>query len=115
MKVYRIANREGRGPYTGQMAWEQWATENHNCGPVHPAPQWDLQNWSEVPARTRNKCVFGFRTLKQLRKWFNATERKRLSRMGYVIVRVEVAALVAESALQCAFLPTNNYIQTVAK
>lgn len=115
MKVYRIENKLGQGPYRG-IDCETWETSSHNLGPRNPGPytDFDLDEWAMMAPDRKRACVFGFRTLQELRVWFNKTERMRLRRKGYVIVRMDVEYLRACSPLQCAFVP-GDYLPTVAK
>jgi hypothetical protein len=116
MKVYRIENKHGEGPYRS-IACEEWETSSHNLGPRNPGPYSDFpeDDWHFIPGYTKRACLFGFTTLAQLKKWFNTTERKRLRHLGYVIVRMQAHQIVAQSRLQCAFVPSEKYLPTVAK
>ena len=101
LKVYRIEKKLGGGPYRS-IADKKWVTETHNFATHTPGPWEDFTNWGEV---NYNQCLFGFRTLAQLRKWFNTQERKNLRRYGYKIVRMEATEIVRESSRQVAFVP----------
>lgn len=114
MKFYRIENQHGGGPYR-TIECETWETSSHNYGDRNPGPYTDfpMGEWANTPGYAKRECLFGFSTLAQLRKWFNKTERKRLRRLGYVIVRYEGEPF-AVSDLQAAFVPGKK-LRCVAK
>ena len=95
MKVYRVEDSEGEGPYGDDDSWcpTPKMLERHHRSPKTPSPERDggyLPFWLGVPPgmyipyKTVNSH-FGFRTLKQLRSWFTPTARRNLSKCGYVL------------------------------
>ena len=45
----------------------------------------------------------GFRTVEQLRRWFDASERAKLAKLGFHPVTMTVDEIVAESSTQLVF------------
>ena len=106
--VYRIQNREGDGPYRS-LGSTDWMTSDHDLErgiDRNPAPFEDfgMETWKPMVDLHSDRLLFGFRTLKQLKKWFNKTERKRLVTYGYKVYQLQVNRIVGESSKQCAFL-----------
>ena len=96
MKVYRVEDSEGEGPYGSDLY--SWCTtpkmsERHIWSSKTPPPDQDgallpLSIWVRLEDDIQSRTVtsrFGFRTLKQLRSWFTPAARRNLSECGYVI------------------------------
>lgn len=113
MIVYRMENGIRMGPYRG-LPYEEWGAKVTRR---NPSPWDDFGNvWQDLKRDHRHLYIFGFRTLVQLRKWFNKTERAKLRKLGFNIVRLEVPELLTCSAKQCAFRRHNvKYLSTAAK
>lgn len=74
--IYRVEDDQGAGPYT--------ASGKGLSGPYCPR-QPEHRGFSRGPGPT----IFGFRTLGQLLRWFNAWERARLREDGFKVVEYQ--------------------------
>lgn len=101
MKVYRVQNKEGRGPYSIRG----WEDSNHNDEqhptPLHDFPLWPYRHRQDIEAPPNIK--FGFSSLEQLRKWFSDRELTKLKKYGFDIVEIE-AEVLYQSDKQVAFI-----------
>lgn len=79
MKVYRIEDSAGYGPYRGRHDMSAWSRRDHNDW--HPTP---LMEGLPISGR-----LCGFKSLYYLKKWFTPHELMRLKRLGYSIKKVE--------------------------
>lgn len=95
--VYRIQDKDGRGPFKPGFS-SRWVElrEDHD----------DLVPWFVEFGRVDMKCISGMaigsacRTVEQLRRWFSESEYKTLKAHGYQAVEID-ASIVAESQIQC--------------
>ena len=72
MKVYRIENIDGIGPYTGDLNCDNF--EPHwFLGVDHPAPEEDLllKEWFDDNYADVENHKFGFVSIEQLKEWFH--------------------------------------------
>jgi hypothetical protein len=96
MKVYRIQDKDGRGPFKPGFS-HMWVDEE---GPCHPSCMedfgWDFANL--IPKGHAAGCAF--RTMEQLNKWFSETELTKLELLGYRIAELEIEKVLAESPTQ---------------
>jgi hypothetical protein len=99
IRILRIQDAEGRGPYKPGMS-RHWVDAD---GPP-PPPTW-MQEFGDVRAQCApDECMgCGCRSLEQLFKWFTPTERVRLRALGYSIVVMWVDRIIAESENQVVF------------
>jgi hypothetical protein len=79
MKVYRIEDADGRGPYSLKGIGEAHAKGTH-CPDRNPSPK-----RSDVISFDSEKDVFGFRSMRQFRTWFLTEDRKHLAGKGYLL------------------------------
>ena len=96
-KVYRVQNKDGKGPYRNT---KEWSTHDHDSSYKTPLPSKDFGSaWyhQEKPVK------FGFRTMAQLRGWFTKRELGSLEKLGFTICRLMVEKIVLESSKQVAF------------
>ncbi len=100
--VYRVQDRDGRGPYRPGFS-HRWTDD---LGPIK-LPFADEFGWSlaSIPKRFLPHEVggCGFRTLDQLYDWFTSRERRQLARLGYVIAYMAIDRVLAESDNQVVF------------
>lgn len=110
--IYRIQDKDGRGPYKPGMS-EQWVDQDRDESTRPPF-------YSEFGLHVLQKAIYGqscgcgFRTVKQLRAWFSDRERAMLRSIGYNIVTIEVDAILGESRNQLVFA-CNSPLATAAK
>ena len=92
MLIYRYENGNNHGPYHGDLFYIVYDCNGFNREKSlvydnikRPSPYNDIFN--NYPNRSFNSANFkyGFRSLKQLKKWFNGHHRRLLNRHGYVI------------------------------
>ena len=82
MRVYRVENWSGRGPYNGKGCYK--AGYDTACSDRHPMPYSDgIPYWDDTDR-------FGFKTKKALQKWFNKKMRRDLAKHKYRISIFEV-------------------------
>lgn len=106
VKLYRIEDSEGRGPYRPGMS-KKWADTE---GPP-PPPTWGEEFGTSLLALKRpgENMQCGFRTETQLHRWFTNTELYRLQLLGYRIVQVEAERILAESRNQVVFIRRKHH------
>lgn len=117
-KVYRVEHMTIEyndlvkvGPYgaSGEFDSSQWTKRNHGNATRHPSP-WN--DGIEVPNSENESDYFcGFPTIKKLMEWFNATERKNLKKLGFVVA-VYAATKVRKGQKQLVFIPKHERIET---
>lgn len=104
MKVYRIQDREGRGPFRPGMS-KFWASEGFEDG-IKPLPTFAEEFGPDIVDRLgRPGEWFGsaVRTREDINRWFSKAERERLHTLGYKLVRLSVDRILAESENQLVF------------
>ena len=99
MFVYRIEDRDGRGPYSCGAKWED---ERHNSDNGHPSPTRDglYRYWHSKEPDINLK--FGFTSTKQFRHWFSRNEQTKLLKFGYKLTKFK-AELCDKSERQCVY------------
>ena len=101
MKIYRIQDKRGRGPFEPGMA-DKWLnraraeSERPNCFE-------DFGDGIIFQMRAGFVSGCGFPSLEKLRFWFDTGERARLKALGYFIVQLDAEVIVAESKTQLLF------------
>lgn len=89
MIVYRLEHKtSGDGPYRHDYD-RSWRKGDHAFLKRTPIPQLDILEWEFIELGVA-KYRFGFKSLKQLSKWFLKTELKELKKRGFVIRKYEV-------------------------
>ena len=97
-RIYRVENKEGDGPYTSFDApFEVYYLTSKHYDELHPGP------YQEGWGRISSDCLFGFKDLEQLKKWFTYDERQILSKYGWRIAIYYTKRLVKNSNKQCIF------------
>lgn len=94
MKVWRVENFQGSGPYQG-TSMGSWAdsSEKHNNNAICPEPRSDAglaDAWMNMDYSERDAYLFGFSSLEQLQAWFSETELAKLKSMGYYVTCFEI-------------------------
>ena len=101
MKIFRIQNSAGIGPYGGASPWSKWQTDSHEW-PVHPSPREDL-GIERFPEHCIEFC--GFDSITKLIAWFDASERAALASMGFFIYEFTINKKhVTFGEKQCLFI-----------
>ena len=100
MRVYRIEDINGIGPYAGY--------EFNGCGGHHPTP--DEEGFPDVCSDD----YFGFDSLFQLCKWFGPVARQRLATLKYevAVYDVEDQDITGQSPYQVMFKKRNANIKS---
>jgi hypothetical protein len=105
MTVYRVQDKDGRGPFRPGMT-AQWLDAEPK------AHQDRLQAWTQqfgfkqICQRRKPEEAMGCAcdSLNQLRLWFSETEMKELKKLGYQVVKLEADRVLGHSAEQVVFV-----------
>lgn len=107
MKIYRVENDDGRGPYWDNPCVEFndklfKALSSHNeDDEKHPTPCYDCFS----APRLGPEIFCGFLSLQQVRDWFTKQERKLLRDDGFKFKAFDIPKkFVWEGRKQCVFL-----------
>lgn len=100
MTVYRVQDKDGRGPWKPGFShrWVETRPDHDNLLP-----------WPFEFGRVDRKAISGMhlgcgcKTLDQLRRWFSETEYDALLGLGYCAVKMKVGRILGESETQCVF------------
>lgn len=118
LKVYRVELPDTRrGPYidagpTYAVPGLKW----HDDSPLHPGPPGSWCDWADKVVRGSSDDFtderYGFVSKKQLKSWFNRTERALLSEAGWVVGEYHVPKRgVMECRRQATFdLPLAHHV-----
>lgn len=91
--VWRVQNGEGRGPYKPGLS-EQWSDGNSGRDCV---PWWIELGLPMVAAhdslRGNMHTGCAFETKEKAKEWFSRSELRRLSKLGYRLVQINVDAI----------------------
>lgn len=94
VKVYRIEDRDGAGPWSGCKHVSDVMAENPRLR-VHPSSMPGMLTASEEPHKNainkNSDVVFGWRTKTQMRRWFKPAMCRILRQHGYALSQYEVA------------------------
>lgn len=109
MIVYRVEHKTDRqGPYNSKYNIYQWGRKMyyaHRCKKKYPGisnEQWaDRRKANEMIERIN--CVFGFKSVQDLKSWFSGFLRE-LNREGFVISVYETEDEVLEGEKQVMFI-----------
>ena len=103
--VYRVQDREGRGPFKPGMT-RRWAdAEGFSFMP----PFHDefgigiIKELQTMIGEVGGACGCAVATMDMIDKWFTPTERARLAALGYFVVLLSVDAILRESPNQIVF------------
>lgn len=99
-KLYRIQDKDGRGPFKPGVT-HQWSETNYRL----PSVMLDFPNLQEKlkPYHKRGLNVGCAVRGNRLDEWFSKNEQVKLKMLGYQIVTIEDYEIVCESASQVIF------------
>ena len=97
MRVLRVQDREGRGPYRPGFS-HVWIDDDHtgSCPSIFDDFGPDVVN--KMSLADANGCAF--RNLDAAAKWFSRKEALALQKLGYSLVAMTVDRVIAESETQ---------------
>lgn len=102
MIVLRVQDAEGRGPYRPGFS-HRWSDPE---GPIVPL-WWEEIGEDMMTAHARMAGPFhygcGFLNQEQFAAWFSEKEQRRLDRLGFSLVTIPVAIIVAKTPTQIVF------------
>ena len=98
-KIYRIQDREGRGPYKPGET-ELWQDKEGEALPPLPIPA-ILKFRRSIPKD--HHMGFGFQSMEQLRNWFSDGEISRLYYRGFQIVSMGATGILMKDGKQVLF------------
>lgn len=101
MKIYRVQDAEGRGPFRPGVP-RLWID---NSDQQIPPADWITEFGTDfMRSRDPKRWIgCGVRDLTTLNRWFTATEMKRLRELGYTLVAMHADRILAESENQVVF------------
>jgi len=100
MKIYRIQDKEGRGPWKAGFS-HQWVETREDHDNLLPA-YIDFES-PHLKVKKGNYSGVGCRSKEQLKRWFTESEYKKLVSFGYESVIIKVDNIIAESDIQLVF------------
>ena len=100
MQIFRVQDREGRGPFKPGMTLK-WLDKNKDISQL-PAGQEFADLYSGLD-RKKLHYAFGCDTLDQLMKWFSLAELSKLRGLGYQVVKMRADEIIATSKTQLLF------------
>jgi hypothetical protein len=98
IKLYRIQDSEGRGPYRPGGFAELWLDPGEQGMSRQPPGPWQFGR--EPYTRASGHA---FRSVEQLCRWFSPSERRRLAGLGFNVVSFMADGIVIESEEQVLF------------
>ena len=108
--IYRIQDKDGRGPYKPGMSIKWCDEEGHYSGDYTNLPPFMdefgpsvLDELNLIISVSGGACGCGFRSMEELHNWFSPTELERLKALGYSIVRIEAKKIIRSSHRQTVF------------
>jgi len=109
--LWRVQNKEGKGPYDREcLGWEE-CTHNLQNGTPSVSEDTKLKDQlieanilEPVTCVFDQKAFFGFISMKQLLKWFSSSELDNLKSLGFSPTQV-LGEVVAESEYQVVYIP----------
>lgn len=100
MRVYRIQDKDGRGPWKPGFS-VQWVEDRPDHDNLHP--------WYVTMGDVRTRSIAGMymgsacTSLEQLCRWFTAREYQTLLALGYQAVSMEAGRILGADANQVVF------------
>jgi hypothetical protein len=100
MKVYRIQDKDGRGPFKPGFS-HHWVEDREDHDNLKP---W-YEEFGPVHLKMNFRRLGGSAclTIDQLKRWFTASEYNTLIHHGYAAVEIEAGKIIAQSDIQCFF------------
>ncbi|MFB2668915.1 hypothetical protein ACE02U_09010 [Shewanella xiamenensis] len=103
--VYRIQDKQGRGPFKPGFTLK-WLQQEKNLPPYFlEFPDLNLQTETNQNDFIGCACL----NLDQLRKWFTPHEYQILKKLGFKLVRLEADKILRRSENQCVFSRTKRF------
>lgn len=98
MNIYRIQDKDGRGPFKPGFT-RTWLET------IKDLPAWHDEFGLDVLSNVNDDecCATGVRTQEALKIWFTKAERERLQILGYKPVMIPNVRVIAESPNQILF------------
>ena len=104
MIIYRIEDKNGEGPYHGDIDSSLWRKEKHCYETGRPIPSKDgVNGFDFYKTFNADKHLFGFSSMKQLKEWFCDEEIEKLYEFGYNIYEFEIDSIDLELDHQIVF------------
>lgn len=103
MEVYRIQDKNGRGPFRPgfTIKWNEGREDMVNLVPFYC----EFPNFNPVIDVAHDEhCGCACATLDKLKRWFTKTEYGRLQALGYNAVKLKVDRVLHESDIQLIFV-----------
>ncbi len=109
--IYRIQDKDGRGPYKPGMSIK-WCDEedgNYKGDFTRLPPYMDEFGWDLIDEMQNHMNQYGgafgcgFRSMEELNKWFSAREQEKLKMLGYSIVKIPATKIIRSSTNQTVF------------
>lgn len=101
--VYRVQDQDGRVPFRPGFS-STWTDPDFAPGMV-PLPSWIDEFGVGILEEFDDSEYIGCatRSVRQLVRWFSESERRRLHSLGFRVVRLRAARILAESENQLVF------------
>ena len=123
MIIYRIEHKKVKnkkayaGPYgvSDLVSSGDWSRSNSSIE-THPTPFQDPILSLHFPFATKSmsKYHFGFKNIKDLKKWFNSRELKNLKKLNFIIVQYK-AEKVLNGTGQVMFIPDKKIKRKIVR
>lgn len=103
MKVYRIQDKYGRGPWKPGFSskWVEFRPDHENLIPSYEEFGIDVFRYPYAKS--------GCKTIDQLKRWFTESEYNKLHNYGYRAYEIKTKKLYAESEIQIIFRDSNKF------
>ncbi len=96
--VYRIQDKNGRGPFRPDMTY-RWYEKRDDRAFLVPF----FVTWADFRPTGNYHYACGCTSVEQLKRWFSAGEYQKLLSLGFKAVRIDVAEIVRKDDVQCIF------------
>lgn len=91
MKIFRIEDQNGMGPYNSKFIGLDWQINSHLNPNSHPSPDVDIGLRSKIEEIKWIRSLFycGFESMQSLNQWFHPKELIALLNAGFTVVTYE--------------------------
>lgn len=114
--IYRIQNMSGIGPYKALFPCDtsepiadenlkHWFFRVKKISNYLPPPPFDEEINRPMDLK---KEICGFLNMEQVTNWFSDTDRRYLSKSGFILQKVPVKTITAQSKFQALAIKTNK-------
>lgn len=103
MKIYRIEDDAGRGPFKPGFSHVWRSPRGKDFPPPWEEAALSLGEFQKLFSEHGFQGGCGCRSLAQLKEWFTLTERLRLRKLGYKVVSFEPDRILLETPTQVIF------------